>query len=137
MVVERTTDPTKRPIKITTRPTWSRALLEKLIVAQLVKKFSAFYGSQKLVPVFTKARLQSLSSARSFQVGPLHAISRRSILIVFSHLHQSLPSGFFLSGFTTKILYAHLNFHMRATCSVHLILLDLITLIISGEEYKL
>ena len=40
---------------------WSRVLLEKLIICQLVKKFSAFYGTRKFIIAFTKARYLSLS----------------------------------------------------------------------------
>jgi hypothetical protein len=32
---------------------WSRVLLEKLTVTQLVKKFPAFYGTRKFITVFT------------------------------------------------------------------------------------
>jgi len=39
----------------------SRALLEKLTVTQLVKKLSAFYGTQRLIILFTRARPCSLS----------------------------------------------------------------------------
>lgn len=34
----------------------SRVIHEKLIVAQLVKKYAAFYGTSSFVIVFTKAR---------------------------------------------------------------------------------
>jgi hypothetical protein len=32
-----------------------RVLIEKLIVVQLVKKFASFYGTRRLVSVFTRA----------------------------------------------------------------------------------
>jgi hypothetical protein len=55
-------------------------------------------------------------------------ISVKSILISFQ-LYLVLPSGLYLSGFSTKILYAFFISTMRATYPSHLILLDLITLI--------
>jgi len=35
---------------------WSNVLLEKLIVTQLLEKFSAFYGTRKFITVFTRTR---------------------------------------------------------------------------------
>jgi hypothetical protein len=32
---------------------WSRVLLEKLLVLQLIKKFTAFYGTRKFITVLT------------------------------------------------------------------------------------
>ena len=45
----------------------SRVLLEKLTGCQLVKKFSAFYGTRRFITAFTSVRHLSLSSARSIQ----------------------------------------------------------------------
>ena len=40
---------------------WSRVLLEKLTGSQLVKKFSAFYGTQRFITAITTARHLPLS----------------------------------------------------------------------------
>ena len=40
---------------------WNTVLLEKLTSSQLVKKFPAFYGTQKSITAFTSARHLSLS----------------------------------------------------------------------------
>jgi hypothetical protein len=50
---------------------------------------------------------------------------------------MALSSGLFLSDFPIKILHAFLISSMHSTCLFHQIVLDFITLIIFGEEYKL
>jgi hypothetical protein len=59
---------------------WSRVLVEKLTVTQLVKIFPTFYGTRRFIIVFTRARHWSLSWARWIQSAPSHHISLRFIL---------------------------------------------------------
>ena len=118
------------------KTSWGRVLLEKLRDPRLIKKFLTFYVTQKFITAFTTARQVSLPWAWSFQSMPPHTISWRFILILFFHLRLVLPNVIFPSGISTKILYAPLQFPIRATCPAHLIFLDLITQIIFGEEYR-
>jgi hypothetical protein len=73
------------------------------------------------------------------QINPIHVTSSylRSILTLSTHVRLGLPSGLFPSGFPADILYTFL-FSIRATCPPcpsHP--LDLTTVIVLGELYKL
>jgi len=84
---------------------YSRFLLEKLTGFQLVKKFPAFYGTQRFITAFTSARHLSLTWASLIQSILSHPTSWRSILILSSHVLLGLPSGLLPSGLPTKALY--------------------------------
>ena len=115
---------------------WCRVLVEKLTGLQLVKKFPAFHGNRRFITALTSVRHLSLSWARPIQSIYPHPTSRRSILILSTHLRLCLPSGLFPSGFPSKTLYTPLSSPIRATYPAHLLLLDFITRTILGEEYK-
>jgi hypothetical protein len=76
-------------------------ILEKLIVAQLVKKSPASYVSRRFITVFTRARHRSLSWAARIQSTRFHPVSWRFVLILSSHVCLGLPGCLFPSGFPT------------------------------------
>jgi hypothetical protein len=58
---------------------WSSVLPGRLTGLQLLKKFSAFYGTRRFITAFTTARHLSLSWSRSIQSMP-HPTSQRFVL---------------------------------------------------------
>ena len=70
------------------------------------------------------------------QINPVHApMLRFHFNIIFSSTYV-FHMVFFPQVFPPKMLYAPLLFPIQATCHGRLILLDLITRIIFGKEYK-
>ena len=112
-----------------------QSLFEKLIVFQRVKKYPVFSGTRRFIATFTSARHVSLSWVRSIQSMPPPSYSWRFIFILSSNLRLRLPSGLFPSDLPTKILHIY-SAPVLATWPAHLIILDLFTQIILGEEYR-
>jgi len=115
---------------------WRRVFVEKLTSLKLVKKFAALYGIRGFITTFTSAQHLPLSWASSIQSIPAHPSSRRSILILSSHLRLGLASDLFPSVFPTNTFRTPLPSAICATCHAHLILHDFFIRKILGEELK-
>ena len=114
----------------------SRVLPEKLTSPQLVKKFPAFYGTQRFITTFTTACHLSLSSARVIQSMPPHQGQIKLLGAPRQWKHfRPLFQAVFLSGGgitpqtesnttppsskteITNILFYTLNLWLRIYCS--------------------
>jgi hypothetical protein len=84
-------------------PCQIRVLLEKLIVAQVVKKFIPFIGS-KVYYLFHK-RLPLVLLREMSQVQFIYPIYLGSILVLSFNQFLYLPNGLFRSDYRTLILY--------------------------------
>ena len=108
-------------------------------------KADQFSASQEIPRLLWKPKVHyhiqncpnlSLSWASSIQSTPPYPTPWRSTLLLSSHRHLGLPSGFFPSGFPTKHLYTPLLSPTLVTCLANLILIDLFNLTIFGEQYR-
>ena len=110
---------------------WSRALLHKLLVPQLLKKFLTFYERWRFITVFTTAHHLSLSWPRWMKFTPY----KSQFILLPSILCLGLSSTIFLLVSRTEI---QCTFHfspIHSTCHSHHIAFDLVTLIPFSEKY--
>jgi hypothetical protein len=117
-------------------PTWSRILLDKKSQSATQEIPRPLWNPKFHYRVQKNSPLVPILS----QSNPAHTLlpyfpKIQSNIIFLST--SSIPSGPFSPHFPTKILYALLVSHMRATFPAHLILLDFITWTMLGELYKL
>jgi len=100
--------------------TWGRVLFETLVVAQLVKKLSPFYGARRFPIVFTTASHSSLTWSHMNHV---HTLPNYFSKIYSNIISPSTPRSsewFIPLGLSTKILYTFITSPMRATFPANL-----------------
>jgi hypothetical protein len=94
----------------------------KLMIAQFVNIFPAFYETWRFITVFIRVRHRSLSWLRWIQSTHSHPHFLKIHLNITPHLRLNPPSHLFPASCPAQILLAFVISPMRATFPVHLIL---------------
>lgn len=103
-------------------------------ISPCTREISHILWTWRFIITFTRAFHLFQSWARCDKSMPSQPISLRTILISSLRLCLCPPRGLFPSGFPPKSLYSLLP--VLATCPAYLILCDLITQMISPDDYK-
>jgi hypothetical protein len=104
-------------VKLQKLTLWSRVLLDKLIVTQLVKKFRSFYGTWESIALFTRA-------GHCVSPEPDQSLSRPlNRLEIHFHIVLHMPGPSTWSPHASACLSL---FPIRSTCPALLILLYLV-----------
>jgi hypothetical protein len=112
---------------------YMRVLLEKLIVAQLVKMFPEFYGTRNFITAFTVTShgafpVRDASSPRRHTLFNFHF----NIILPYKPMSPKCSLQVFLLKFCIHFSCLHACFTFRLS-----MILDLMTLTVFYEEYKL
>jgi hypothetical protein len=96
------------------------ALIEKPLVAQLLRNFKTFYGTRRFIAVFTGFRHWSLSWARWFQSISPHPISLKvHFNIILQCTFLSLTSGLFLAFPPKSYMHSSYSHSCYMPCPFH------------------
>jgi len=97
-----------------------------------VKNFPLLYKTLRFISMFTHVCQHWTLS--SYMRNPVYTLTMYVHKIQFSIILPTTSLSHIPLKFTTKILCAFISSPIHAKCPAHLILLNLITLVISGEE---
>ena len=105
--------------------------IQKQIVAQLVKKFSAFYKTRN----FTESYPFLLTVSQIYPLLTIPTHTFKMYLILYSRLLLDFPSCLFPSGSRPKLCMQFCSPQLSVACRSHPIPLDSLTLITFVEDY--
>ena len=98
---------------------------------------SPHFTNSIFITLFTRARHFTLSWETRIKFTSAHLMSTRSSVTLFAYSWLDLQCSLSYSGYPSKKIYAFFLIPVRATWPFLPVLLDFITLLTCGEDYKL